>query len=59
MAKKCTFCGNEIEPGTGMMYVKKDGTIYYFCSSKCRKNMLELKRDPKKVRWTKFYRKRT
>jgi large subunit ribosomal protein L24e len=59
MAKKCTFCGNEIEPGTGMMYVKKDGTIYYFCSGKCRKNMLELKRDPKKVRWTKFYRKRT
>ncbi|HHF55736.1 MAG TPA: TRASH domain-containing protein [Thermoplasmatales archaeon] len=59
MAKKCNFCGNEIEPGTGLMYVKKDGTIYYFCSSKCRKNMLELGRDPKKVRWTKFYRKRT
>ncbi|RLF50754.1 MAG: 50S ribosomal protein L24e [Thermoplasmata archaeon] len=57
MARKCTFCGNEIEPGTGMMYVKKDGTIYYFCSGKCRKNMLKLKRDPKKVRWTKYYRK--
>jgi large subunit ribosomal protein L24e len=57
MAKKCTFCGNDIEPGTGTMYAKKDGTIYHFCSSKCRKNLLKLKRDPKHVRWTKFYRK--
>ncbi|MCD6330848.1 MAG: 50S ribosomal protein L24e, partial [Thermoplasmata archaeon] len=31
--------------------------IYYFCSGKCRKNMLKLGRDPKKVRWTKYYRK--
>ncbi len=59
MAKKCTFCGNEIEPGTGLMYVKKDGTIFYFCSGKCRKNMLKLGRDPKKFKWTKFYRKGT
>ncbi|HEC76131.1 MAG TPA: TRASH domain-containing protein [Thermoplasmatales archaeon] len=59
MAKKCNFCGNDIEPGTGTMYVRKDGKIYYFCSSKCRKNLLKLKRDPKKVRWTKFYIKRT
>jgi len=58
MAKKCSFCGRDIEPGTGMMYVKTDGTIYYFCSSKCRKNMLELKRDPKKVRWSLLHKKR-
>ncbi|MCD6513148.1 MAG: 50S ribosomal protein L24e [Thermoplasmata archaeon] len=57
MARKCSFCGKEIEPGTGMMYVKKDGTILYFCSSKCRKNMLKLKRDPKKVRWSALYRR--
>ncbi|MCD6474208.1 MAG: 50S ribosomal protein L24e [Thermoplasmata archaeon] len=54
---KCSFCGKEIEPGTGMMYVKKDGSILYFCSSKCRKNMLELGRDPKRVRWTAYYRR--
>ncbi len=38
-----------------MMYVKDDGTIYFFCSSKCRKNMLKLKRDPRKLKWTKKY----
>ncbi len=53
----CSFCGKEIEPGTGMMYVTKDGRVYYFCSSKCYKNMIELGRVPRKVRWTEAYRK--
>jgi len=47
----CSFCGSEIEPGTGLMYVKNDGTILYFCSSKCWKNY-SLGRNPRKVRWT-------
>ena len=51
----CSFCGNEIEPGTGKMYVKKDATIFYFCSNKCQKNMLKLKRVPRRVKWTKRY----
>ncbi len=54
----CSFCGNEIEPGTGKIYVKKDGTVLYFCGNKCQKNMLKLKRIPRKVRWTKFYTKK-
>jgi len=37
--KKCTFCGGMIEPGTGKMLVKKDGTIQYFCSTKCENNI--------------------
>jgi len=49
---KCSFCGRTIEKGTGKMYVKKNGQIYWFCSSKCEKNMLKLKRDPRKVKWT-------
>ncbi|RLF35479.1 MAG: 50S ribosomal protein L24e [Thermoplasmata archaeon] len=53
----CSFCGNEIEPGTGKLYIRKDGTIYHFCSSKCQKNMLKLKRIPRKVKWTRFYSK--
>ncbi|MEA2054562.1 MAG: 50S ribosomal protein L24e [Candidatus Thermoplasmatota archaeon] len=53
--RKCTFCGEEIEPGTGSMYVKKDGTVYYFCSSKCRKNFLKFGREPRRVRWTKRF----
>jgi large subunit ribosomal protein L24e len=48
---QCSFCKNEIEPGTGKMFVKNDGTIFYFCSSKCEKNMLKLGRKPRKVRW--------
>ena len=50
--KTCKFCGAEIEPGKGWMYVLADGTIWYFCSSKCAKNMLHLGRKPERVRWT-------
>ncbi len=52
--KVCSFCGYEIPPGTGIMYVKTDGTILYFCSSKCRKNYL-LGRNPRKLKWTLKY----
>jgi large subunit ribosomal protein L24e len=50
---KCSFCGKPIEPGTGLLYVKKDGTTYYFCKSKCKKNLLNLKRVPSRVSWIK------
>jgi len=32
------------------MFVKNDGTIYYFCSSKCEKNFM-MGRDKRKVKW--------
>jgi large subunit ribosomal protein L24e len=51
----CTFCGKEIEPGTGRMYVKKDGVVYQFCTSKCFKNLVELKRVPRRTTWTGWY----
>jgi len=50
--KKCSFCGAEIEPGTGSMYVKKDGTVFNFCTKKCYKNMVQLKRVPRTTAWT-------
>ncbi|MCK9323112.1 MAG: 50S ribosomal protein L24e [Candidatus Methanomethylophilaceae archaeon] len=50
--KKCSFCGSEIEPGTGKMYVKKDGTVYNFDSNKCYKNMILLKRVARTTAWT-------
>jgi large subunit ribosomal protein L24e len=53
----CTFCGREISRGTGKMYVKKDGTVYNFCSTKCEKNLLKNKRKTMKVRWTEGYQK--
>lgn len=48
---KCSFCKSEIPPGEGMMFVKRDGTVLYFCSSKCRNNMLKLGRKPAKLKW--------
>ena len=48
---RCSFCREDIEPGTGKMFVKKDGNVLQFCSRKCEKNMLELKRSPRKVGW--------
>ncbi|MCJ7517954.1 MAG: 50S ribosomal protein L24e [Methanomassiliicoccales archaeon] len=50
--KVCSFCGNEIEPGTGRMYVKKDGSVYSFCTHKCYKNMIHLRRVPRRTLWT-------
>ena len=51
----CTFCGSEIEPGTGRMYVKKDGVVYNFCTSKCYKNMVLLGRVPRRTTWTRYF----
>ena len=51
----CTFCGDEIEPGTGRMYIKKDGVVYNFCTSKCFKNMVVLGRPPRRTTWTQYY----
>ncbi len=52
---ECSFCGKEMPEGTGMMYVQKDATTYFFCSGKCEKNQLRLKRSRAKVKWTKKF----
>lgn len=51
-SRKCSFCGKPIEPGTGKMYVKKDGTVLFFDANKCYKNMIELKRVARTTEWT-------
>ncbi|MBI4999973.1 MAG: hypothetical protein HZB92_00375 [Euryarchaeota archaeon] len=53
--KVCSFCGREIEPGTGSLFIRKDGSTFQYCSSKCRKNSLHLGRVPRRVRWTQQY----
>jgi len=38
-----------------MMFVRKDGSILWFKSSKARKNQLQLKRNSRRVKWTRHY----
>lgn len=52
---KCTFCGQEKHASMGIHYIKNDGTVNYFCSSKCRKNALKLKRDKRKLKWAEAF----
>jgi len=49
--KNCSFCGGAIDPGTGKMFVRTDGSIFYFCGSKCQNNF-RLGRAPRRVPWT-------
>ena len=52
---KCAFCGREQHASMGVHYIKNDGTVNYFCSSKCRKNSLKLKRDKRKLKWAEAF----
>ncbi|WP_132058440.1 50S ribosomal protein L24e [Halorussus amylolyticus] len=49
--RDCDFCGSDIEPGTGTMFVRTDGTTTHFCSAKCEKNA-DLGREPRNLEWT-------
>jgi large subunit ribosomal protein L24e len=53
----CSFCGYPVSKGTGKMYVKKDGTTFNYCSSKCEKQHLKLGRSNRVTPWTKQFRK--
>jgi len=54
---KCSFCGISVPKGTGKLFVFTSGKTNYFCSNKCEKNQMKLKRKPLKIKWTEFYRK--
>ncbi|MCD6368001.1 MAG: 50S ribosomal protein L24 [Candidatus Aenigmarchaeota archaeon] len=56
MNMKCSYCGREIKKGRARLFVKNDGTILSFCSSKCEKSYM-MKRDPRKKKWTMISRK--
>jgi len=53
---KCVFCGKEEASLRGVHMFKNDGSIHYFCSGKCRKNALKLKRDKRRLKWTEAHR---
>ena len=48
---RCSFCNKDVEPGKGVSHIDKVGKMLNFCSSKCKKNMLKLGRNPRKVKW--------
>ncbi|ESP89101.1 50S ribosomal protein L24e [Candidatus Halobonum tyrrellensis] len=49
--RDCDYCGADIEPGTGTMFVSRNGSITHFCSAKCEKNT-DLGREARDVEWT-------
>ena len=49
--RTCDYTGEDIEPGTGIMYVANDGTILHFVDSKAEKNYL-MGREARDLEWT-------
>ena len=55
---KCYLCNSEIKEGTGIIYVKKDGSFLNFCSSKCEKNF-KMGRKTSKLKWARKEKKKS
>lgn len=54
---RCSYTRKTIEPGTGKMFVRKDGTVLWFINNKAQKSFLKLGRDARELKWTKAYQK--
>lgn len=48
----CTFCGKQLETGTGFKVFKKDGSALTYCSRKCQR-YVAMGRKPARYKWAK------
>ena len=46
-----SYCGKQLGPRAGKLFIRKDGAVFYFCSSKCQGNY-KLGRLSRRVAWT-------